>query len=385
MNAIDQIEKEVLKDAPPPSALPPFTDMLDAWEMADRPVPHLFRGAMPMGEASILCSEPGVGKTTLAIGLALSVAFGHELVPGYIPYRRGRVALFLGEDGAHPTAGRVRAWCEVNNISRLEYETAVRDGRLSFICGDAAALLSWPYGVGAKTPAFDELHALCAAEQYDLLVLDSLIQWGSYTEENANAVMHTVGSVLVELARASGGVVLGLAHTNKEANRTGVPSLSAIRGGSGLAGKIRWAVQLLHLGDKELQRFKIPEAESRRYMKLCCIKNQYAALAPSPLYLKRGEGGALTAADLQEEKSSRLLDAIVATLKEGRYCLTQWECSQSNGKPATEFREALRDYPGVVSTSKRAMLEALQAGYESGVLRLVQHPDNPNRKQLEAA
>lgn len=164
--ALREFEAEAIPANKGPS-LPAFTDLSGFWDLADLEVPHLFGNSMPMGELSVIASEPGVGKTTLVIGLALSVALGRGLIAGFTPQRRGKVALLLAEDGPIPTAQRVRGWCEAEGVSRADLEAAVTQGRLKIICGESAQLLDFSTGTCRRTRAYDELMDECRAERWD--------------------------------------------------------------------------------------------------------------------------------------------------------------------------------------------------------------------------
>lgn len=368
-----------------PRALPEFTDMSDAWDLAEQEIPQVFKQAMPRGELAVIGSEPGMGKTHLAIGLGLSVVFNKAMARGFTPSRAGRVALLLGEDSKHPIAQRARAWCERHGIPRAEFEAALADGRLSFLCGDSAELLSYGRDGGERTPAHAELLALAEAEQWDLLIVDSLIQWAGVPNENDNAMMQTAGMALIALARASGGAVLALCHTNKQGNRTGEANLSAIRGGGALAGKFRWGGLLLPFNDADLKHFGIPKAHRKRYLRFEVIKEQYTGGTGEGTIFERGPGGVLEAVDLQPTGEANLLQAIRDELTARPQSFTAREMYKSTGVASVEFRAAVSKRANNANAGWRAMQEAINAGLFSGELVEAPHPDNPNRVVIDVA
>lgn len=366
-------------EAENPRALPRFTDMTGSWELADEDIPQLYYEAMPLGELAVIAGEPGSGKTIVATGLALSVVFFKTMVGGFTPCRPGRVALLLSEDAKHPVSKRVKAWCEAHGVTREEYYAATEDGRLSFLCGDSAELLSFEHGVCRRTQAHAELLADCSEHKWDLLVVDSFAEWSGVPKENDNAMMHQAGKALIELAKASGGVVLALCHTNKQSDRNSEAGLSAIRGGGALGGKIRWGGQLLKFSDADLKYYGIPESQRKRYLRFENIKAQYSESGQTTI-LERGPGGVLKAVDLQPTGKASLLDAIVDELTEKPVNLTAWEMYKSDGQMSVKFRDAVSKRAGGIKAGWRVMQTAINSGLETGALVAKinsQKPDHP--------
>jgi hypothetical protein len=301
---------------------------------------------MPMGELSVIASEPGVGKTPWVIGLALSVAIGRGLVAGYTPRRRGKVALLLAEDGPIPTAKRLRGWCEAEGVSRGEVESAVAQGRVKILSGDSAQLLDFSTGICRRTAAYGELLAQCHAERWDLLVVDSLIEWTAPPSENDNAVVQQAAKALIDLARVTGGSVLALHHSNKASDKSGAIGLHAIRGGSSLAGKIRWGGMLSHLQDDEAKAFEIPQEDRWRYLRLDVVKSQYSARAGECVYLERGEGGIPHVVNLhtpsKEDEFAKLARALADKIGDNPNRWTKWQLIRE--KPGANLRAELKMY-----------------------------------------
>lgn len=355
-------------------ALPPLTDMSDAWDLAKQPIPQLFKECMPRGEFCLLASEPGVGKSTLALGLGLSVGLSKPMVAGFTPSRPGRALILAGEDHKHPVCKRMVDWCERREVSRTQFQAAVADGRLSFICGDSAAFLVSEYGALHETSAFQEMKEICATNRYDLVIVDSLIQWAGVSNENDNAQMDLAGSAMVRLAKACGGVVLGVCHTNKQSNRTGEVGLHAIRGGSALAGKIRWGAQLLKLSEKELRTYGIRDVDRWRYLRYEEIKNQYARQHGAPIYFERGEGGILDPVRLSNRPRVVILPHLVTELRSVPVALSRRQLYKNEGPEAKDLRARVEKRAKIEHISNDTMQAAIQAGIELNQLQEVDHP-----------
>lgn len=355
------------KTVTPPRSLPAYTDMADAFELAQTPLPHLFYGAMPLGEVAAFGSEPGVGKTFLALMLAISIVFFKTMISGFVPCRPGRVLLLLAEDMKHACALRIEACCKRHGITEGQYRTACADGRIMFICGESAELLTFEGNVCRRTAAFYELKAQCEIHKWDLIVVDSLMQWSGLSEENANSQMHAIGAALVDLARTTGGVVMPLCHTTKADNRTGKATLSAFRGGGAFTGKIRWGAILLPFSDADTKYFGIAKECQKQHLKLECVKSQYGAQFSDPITLERGPGGVLDAVKLTTPKSEDALLALARvladTLSTNPTNIPKWDLIQK--KPGEDFRSKLKVYHGKEATHKNIGL-AYDLAFKNG-------------------
>jgi AAA domain len=84
---------------------------------------------MPHGEATLLFGPGGVSKSTLAASLAVSVASGVAVVPGWQPVDRGRVSVFDWESSAPAWSVMVRqaaAGVGIESPEGIHYHPLVR-------------------------------------------------------------------------------------------------------------------------------------------------------------------------------------------------------------------------------------------------------------------
>lgn len=72
------------------------------------------------GVPTVLAGDGGVGKSTIALALAVSVATGREVLPGVRPVRTGPVIYMDWEDRAHVHAQRLRQLCAGLGIAAPE-------------------------------------------------------------------------------------------------------------------------------------------------------------------------------------------------------------------------------------------------------------------------
>jgi hypothetical protein len=73
--------------------------------------PHVFEGRCRMGRSISFFGPGSAGKTTLADGLAVSLATGYPIVPGWNPVRQMRVGILDWDEGIEEEMIRLRAIC----------------------------------------------------------------------------------------------------------------------------------------------------------------------------------------------------------------------------------------------------------------------------------
>ena len=127
-------------------ALPPVTWSAAELNVSFSNIPHrrwLYGTYLIRGEITVLAAPGGAGKTALAIGMAVEIATGTELLGEKIHKAHDLKVLFInGEDGGTEIARRVWAFCLAHahkiagqNLDRL-YVAGANDARvqrLSFL------------------------------------------------------------------------------------------------------------------------------------------------------------------------------------------------------------------------------------------------------------
>ena len=378
-----------LEQQVPKEQILPLDDMRDLWNLADKKIPHVFDRpvlSMPFGEVSGIASDPGVGKTSLAIGLGVSIAMGATLVPGFTPARRGRVLFYLGEDGGIPVAQRTRAWCKLGGFTEEDYLRAYDDGYFSFCCGKSAPMLDFRLRTPEKTDAFYETMERCKVKQYDFIVVDSLGMYAGATDVNQYIEMQHSIMALRELAQASDAAVLFLHHLNKEGSKSGKASLNNMSGSAGIGGKIRWAAEMRKFQVSEFKQYGIDGNRGKNLVHFEVTKNQYGAL-PRPMVLERIEENVFNVAtDLNRvDKNKDLLPAIVAELRAHPVVLSSREMYKGKSAASVDFRARVSERANNAATGWRPMQEAIEEGKKSGMLQEIPRPDEPNRTTVEVA
>lgn len=155
----------------------------------DQPIPHVWGEVLPVAGMSIWGSGPGVGKSTLARGLAMAVVNGTPFLD--FETRRGPVVLLHLEE--HP--GEVRRHVKLLGLQP----------------GDPIHILDVPI----QEHAFEILRQAMLIVRPALVVVDPMQKFLEIREINDYASAYGALGPLLELARSTGAHVMLLHHTNK--------------------------------------------------------------------------------------------------------------------------------------------------------------------------
>lgn len=190
------------------------------------PYPWLIPGLhIAPGRITLLCGYADVGKTVIAMSVALAVASGKSVWGVFKPARVGPVLHLNGEIGSY--------------LARERYQRLTRGMSIGFeelVRANTLRLATYP-PVRLDDEDFEEkLRAAC--EGVALVVIDSLRAFSGAIDENSKEI----GIALLMLARvseATGATILVLHHNRKpskdddpEAAKMSISGNSSILGGS---------------------------------------------------------------------------------------------------------------------------------------------------------
>jgi DNA-binding transcriptional ArsR family regulator len=183
------------------------------------PPAPLIDGLLYRDSLAMLYGPSGVGKTFVALTLALCVAadrgfwLGHEVTPGKV--------LYIAAEGVSGVSARVEAW---HQYRKLEPG------------GDE--MMWFPQALNLSEPRWvDALAEFVAKERPTLIVFDTLARCTVGAEENSAKDMGNVIENLETIRRASGACVLVVHHTGKDAS-------AKARGSSALRGAMTTEIEL---------------------------------------------------------------------------------------------------------------------------------------------
>jgi AAA domain/RepB DNA-primase N-terminal domain/Primase C terminal 2 (PriCT-2) len=248
-------------------------------------IPHrrwLYGVDLIRGEITLLAAPGGVGKSSLAIGMSVSLAVGQATLEEKI-WDKELTALYLnGEDSGTEMQRRIWAFCLHHHIAEQDLRRLLVAGaddwrvqRISLLRTEKGSSLLDQTGV-------DHLETLLQTHRPDLLVLDPLVAFCGGGNVNDNAVMALVMRSLKRLAAEFDCAILIIHHTKKGGD---LGNAEAISGASAIVNLARRALMTLPMTQAEARQVWISPADRSRYFKIVASKSNLApASSDTPWY-----------------------------------------------------------------------------------------------------
>lgn len=277
---------------------------------------------LPLGKTTILFGDGGVGKSYLAVGLAVTVETGDDVIPGFTPAARMPV-LYLD-------------W---------ESDRADLDERLKAVCAGAgvdAIEITYRRCIGPLRTQLEAVAQQVTAESVGFVVVDSVgMAMGTSSETSADSNQGAIElfEALGELGagRETGVTVLAIDHVSKEA--AGREAGAGKPYGSGYKA-------FLARSTWELRQGKEKDADGTMHLGLYHRKaNTSRELAPIGLKYVNEDGRSVywQREDITEE-----------TLEKGLSQSARINAALRDGGPMTDAE--LADYTGIDVNSLRVAL-----------------------------
>lgn len=174
---------------------------------------HVWHDYIPVGVVTMLGAHGGVGKSTLALLLAVCVALGVPCLG--VPTKRCVVVVFSGEDGGDILRHRLHWICKVLAIDPRSLEGWLHI--LDATAGDPTLYTETQQGgtrAGRTTPTYDDLAALMRELGAGLLIVDNASDTYAASEIDRARVREFMRS-LARIAQENRAGVLLLAHIAK--------------------------------------------------------------------------------------------------------------------------------------------------------------------------
>ena len=223
----------------------------------------LLGSALLRGQATLLGSPGGTGKTALAVAMALAVITGRRDICGLHSFLRGKVWFITLEDDLDELDRRIAA-------AMLEHKVAPADvGRDLWVNHPDLTLLTQGRDHAARlTDDVDLLIDYIRQSDFLLVVIDLLVK-AHKLEENSNDHMDALITAANQIARETRAAVLLPHHFRKDSALGG---RDAIRGGGALVDGARIALTMLGMSAAEAGGFGVPEDDAGRYVRLANAK-----------------------------------------------------------------------------------------------------------------
>jgi hypothetical protein len=245
-------------------------------------IPHrrtLYGFDLVRGEITVIGSPGGMGKSSPAIGMAISIAVGKELLGEKILGSNLKALLINAEDGTDEIRRRVWAACLAHGVGEHElqrlYVTGVDDPRiqgLSFLRTNERGYSE------IDAAGFAQLRAALQSLLPDVIVLDPLVALCANGSMNDNPSMSLAMRALKRLAIEFDCAILIVAHTNK----TGDPGTAgAISGAASIVNHSRRAIMPVTFTATEALKLGIV-SEHWRYFKLVDAKSNLVPRGVDP-------------------------------------------------------------------------------------------------------
>lgn len=241
-------------------------------------------GFLELGECALIAADGGVGKTWLAIELALAVAtkqrwLGHFPVDPDAP--RG-ACLLLGESKPEGAWRRLRRVADQLALSAGEVDQAMSHTRVLSLHGHPLTLAREDRERGLIVPSGDmnELSSLLYSEPPDggwgLIVIDTMARFAPNGVETDNGLATGFVQQMERLTQVPGNPsVLVTAHASKTAVDQGRAN---VRGVTGIRNGFRWAATLTKKADGLVQFVHDKGNEVHLAPELCLVRTACGSL-----------------------------------------------------------------------------------------------------------
>jgi AAA domain len=260
------------------ASLPPETWSAAELKVSFSNVPHrqwLYGIDLVRGEITVQGAPGGAGKTSLAIGMAVSIATGRPLLEETIWGADNLKALYINaEDSGIEMQRRVWAFCLKHGITEQEldrlYVAGTDDARVQ-----ALSLLRTT-DKNSFVPdecGFKRLEELVGSLRPDLVVIDPLVALCDGGNINDNGAMSLVIRELKRLAIKFDCAILIIHHTRKG----GEPgSAEAISGAAAIVNLARRAIMPVTMTETEATKLGVWPSKRHAYFKVVDAKSNLA-------------------------------------------------------------------------------------------------------------
>lgn len=243
---------------------------------------------------TMLVAPPGVGKSTLTIGIAASKASGKPIL-GFNPRGAGNVLLINNEDDMEELQRRTKALCQhfaITDADFIENDAmgAAARSRLMIQSGENRPLkIAQRTGAGIKAKDVEALVDTILKFNIKLLIVDPFSETHP-ANENDNGEMLEVAKLYREVAQRGNCSVILVHHDRKpdKADSEGhVGNMHSARGASSIAGVARIMFTFHNMSLKDCKKYGIADEQRNLYVRLDNAKANMTLAGGEPRWFKR--------------------------------------------------------------------------------------------------
>ncbi len=253
-------------------------DLDDLDRAAAEPDDYVY-GHMEPGQVALLLGEPGIGKSTLGLHIAVSVATGAEF-GGIKPATAQPVFLLCPEDSTRIVGRRVRA---AATAMRADKELLRHNLRI-VNCERPFTMFKKDGDSQQMTEEGDELIRHIKGQGARLVIFDPLVEM-HMASENDNGQMHWVFGMMRRIATEAKCAILIAHHVNKDSTGKVVPASS--RGAGSIIASVRLIQTVSKLDKDEVAAFRRKDIDANDMFKLDSGKVSYHRRNSVAVYFQR--------------------------------------------------------------------------------------------------
>jgi hypothetical protein len=223
--------------------------------------PWVYGRMLLRGTCTSVIPPGGIGKSPLLCGTSLALITGRHLMGKAVCGGAQRVWIWNLEDDGDEMSRSIQAAAkhyrvEQEEVSgRLFLDSAMEGAGLCTAIEDAA-------GFRLLQPIYAAITAELIRRKIDVLIIDPFVS-SHEVEENANSKIDKIAKAWPRVAKAAECSIVLVHHTSKAGS--GEATAHSSRGAVALTDACRSAVVLNRMSPEAAKKFRIDEAERRRY------------------------------------------------------------------------------------------------------------------------
>lgn len=247
-------------------------------------VPH----RMMRRHITMTTAAPGVGKSTIAIEEAISLASGIDFL-GFGITKSHRVAVINNEETRDELERRIEATCAYFDVP----PAAIAETLFLYSGVDAEKLIlahTDKNGNVLPTIRAGQLQELTQTLKLDLVILDPFVQL-HYAEESSNEQISRVMVQLRGLGSKQHAAAIHVVHHNRKpaaGNSHQAGDISAARGASSMGGEAHFFFTLADMAEADAEQLNIPENDRVNFLRLDDAKRKMSPAIGAKWFERHG-------------------------------------------------------------------------------------------------